>query len=298
MIERYQPDSVMLEGGDPLVVKPSYIRELLHYIDTNTHIRELGLTTNLWDFWKHPEKWIDIFKHPKMIVCTSFQYGSKRKLSDDVVIDEQLFTKIFDKYVKLVGKKINFISVLDYDNEQYVYNTVQFAKKLGVYCRINPAFVSGRCEQGYPFYKAIKHYTNIILDGDGDVVDNCYSLMRVVMHQHNDLSCPYIRNCSNVFRVVSPDNVVLNCSVFGTDANTLNSPNLIWANKTLNEIDVVDNNPHIVCSSCLTCRCFDICNGCRVNISNIQKEDLSIHCNTIKQCYDDITRYIIRTNEL
>ena len=300
MIQHYRPDSVMLEGGDPLVCKPSYIKAILDYIDKEETINELGITTNLWDFWKRPEKWVDIFKHPKVSVCTSFQYGNKRKLNDQVIFDAQLFEKVYSKFVHLVGKRINFIAVLDEDNEQYVYDTVNLAKRLNIYCKINPAFASGRCDHNYSYYKAIEHYTNIILNGDGDVVDNCYTLMRVVMNQNIDKSCPHIRHCSDVFRIVSPDEVVTNCSIFGMSFEQIKlDKQLKWIDKERKEIDVIDNFPTLVSEKCLSCRCFDICNGCRIKIEEIRNmQNLNQHCDVIKSCYDKIKRYIEETNEI
>ena len=290
LIDKYKPCSVMLEGGDPLVCKPSYINAILQRVKQDNSITELGITTNLWDFWKHPEKWVDILSDEKVSVCTSFQYGNRRKLSDKLILTDDLFEQIYTKFNQLTHKRINFISVLDYDNEQHVFDTIALAKKLNTYCKINPVFKSGRSDHNYPFHRAIRIYTDIIERGLGDVVDNCYTLLRVVGNQHVDRTCPYIRDCSDVFRVVSPDGIITNCSIYGSVVGHNSQP--------LQEIDVVSCNPCFVCSDCLSCRCFDVCNGCRMKIAQIRRDnDLKTHCAVIKECYDTIKQYVA-DNEL
>ena len=58
------PDTrtIIVNGGDPLVIQPDYYWELINYLDDNKYPAIISFTTNLWDFYKYPEKWVNIFK--------------------------------------------------------------------------------------------------------------------------------------------------------------------------------------------------------------------------------------------
>ena len=43
-------NTIIVNGGDPLMVKPEYYFEILKYIEEHNLITTLGLTTNLWAF--------------------------------------------------------------------------------------------------------------------------------------------------------------------------------------------------------------------------------------------------------
>lgn len=67
-IKKINPDDVILTGGDPLLVDPSFYEDILHINNTIT----LSFTTNLWDFYINPLKWIKLFKNSRVNVGTSF----------------------------------------------------------------------------------------------------------------------------------------------------------------------------------------------------------------------------------
>ena len=96
-IERF-PDTrtIIVNGGDPLVVKPSYYQELIDYLDRVDSHAIISMTSNLWDFYKRPEKWLPILRNPRVQVCTSFQYGDSRRITKSRVFKEEDFLKISD----------------------------------------------------------------------------------------------------------------------------------------------------------------------------------------------------------
>ena len=49
--------TIIVNGGDPLVIDPSYYWKIIEYLDKHELIASISLTTNLWPFYKNPQKW-------------------------------------------------------------------------------------------------------------------------------------------------------------------------------------------------------------------------------------------------
>ena len=66
------PDTqtIIVNGGDPLMMDPQYYREIIKYCDDNNLPANISLTTNLWPFYKNPNKWLDIFQNPRVGIAT------------------------------------------------------------------------------------------------------------------------------------------------------------------------------------------------------------------------------------
>lgn len=287
LVKQYQPvQSICFEGGDPLCIKPSIYKELLAWLDQEQiNDVDIGFTSNLWDFYLRPEKWLEIFKDPRVNVCTSFQFGNQRKLCDKKIFTEELFIEVYNKFKALVNKPLPFIAVISEENEDSVLQTVKLAKELKTTCKINPTFALGKAKTAYPFYKIISHYADIICAGLAEYEDNCLSLINCITIGDSS-NCPFNRQCSNVMRCVNQDGTCTTCSLYASSSYAK------YFNEN-NELDPTkDPSISIISNKCLTCPHFAVCNSCRVHIKEIQHQDLDSHCQFIHNSISRIKEYL------
>ena len=82
-LDRYpETQTIIVNGGDPLMVKPEYYWKIIDYLDDKGMDKTtISLTTNLWAFYKKPQMWEELFLHPRVGVCTSFNYGDTRRIT-------------------------------------------------------------------------------------------------------------------------------------------------------------------------------------------------------------------------
>ena len=90
-LERF-PDTktIIVNGGDPLMMSPAYYWKIIDWLDLHEYDTSVSFTTNLWPFYKNPEKWADLFNHERMGITTSFQYGGGRLKGDLTEFSEEL----------------------------------------------------------------------------------------------------------------------------------------------------------------------------------------------------------------
>lgn len=278
--------SVALEGGEPLMVRPDKLKRIIDFIDTELpHINDIGITTNLWDFYKRPEKWIDILKHPKLHVCTSFQYGNERRISKDLIFDEVLFRKVYNLFKEKVGKPLSFIAVIDETNEDSFLKTVELAKELCTTCKINRKIGVGRANASYPFEKMVELQTTLIELGLSDIEDNSLTLRELVAYKGiGDSTCPFVVGCNKHFVTVNPDGTKTFCSMVASKRDSTESPIKFY--KDISKYE----NKNIVNEKCLTCRAYDICNNCAILHEELKEKNLDDYCNKILNCYDRIAK--------
>jgi len=141
---------VIITGGDPLCCSPKLYEEILSLGDWN-----ISLTTNLKGFYEDPEKWLSLFKNPRVGVCTSFQYGTGRMWNESTLYDETMFRKVFTKFKDLVRYPLMFISVISEENEDRALDHLRLAKELGTKCKLNGIMPLGKSSVFYPQYKLV-----------------------------------------------------------------------------------------------------------------------------------------------
>lgn len=267
-VRKYNPSAITFEGGDPLVMPPQFyerlFRELLQY---NPSI-ELAMTTNLWNWYKNPEKW-GVLNDYDVQVCTSFQYGNKRKITDSRPYTEDIFLDVVEKWKALMRKRLSFISVIDYDNADSVMKTVKLAKRLKMFCKLNACFVSGRAKESYPWDLMLGHYADIVESGLAYWEDNSYQIAQLMLRSTNALTCPILPDCERCFIVLNPDGSVKNCST-AVDSNGGDS----------NVVRFYPKTP-IVTPECLTCEWFRYCNSCRVYRDSIATYHSPEYCQRV-----------------
>ena len=158
-LERFpQTHTIIVNGGDPLMMSPDYYWSLIDYLETRHLPATLSLTTNLWDFYLHPDKWTDLFCVPRVGITTSFHYGDTRRINSRRVYDEGMFWKVSDAFFDRVGYRPDFISVINEQNEYWALDNVRLAKKMQVECKLNNALASGREGRPYQLSKIYQIY--------------------------------------------------------------------------------------------------------------------------------------------
>lgn len=284
-LTKYKTDYIIVNGGDPLMVPPEYYYKIIEFINKNKLDTKITITSNLWDFFVHPDKWTDLFNHPIFSVCTSFQYGNARLKGDGTPFSEEDFMKIFYLFLEKTGRRLSFISVTTEENENRVIDTVLLAKDLGTTCKINPALQSGRTSRYYPKHKMLQHYYNILCLGLKDYEFNTKAIFDHVVFGKNDC-CPYTRDCLNNIRAMNPEGVTHSCGAFNDDYYLRKSKK----EKTYS----IDNNEHLdlkkdfnfLKQECLSCKHFLYCNSCYKTISDIKmNNDVEIHCSEVKKVF-------------
>lgn len=112
-LKRYPNTStIIVNGGDPLMVKPDYYWTIIEFLDDHELDTTISFTSNLWPFYKKPSMWVELFNHPRMGITTSFQYGGGRLKGDYTPYTEEDFWNVSDKMLDLCGYRPDFISVV------------------------------------------------------------------------------------------------------------------------------------------------------------------------------------------
>jgi MoaA/NifB/PqqE/SkfB family radical SAM enzyme len=101
-LERFpETRTIIVNGGDPLMMDPSYYWKIIEYLDDKDLDTTISFTTNLWPFYKNPNKWKELFNHPRMGITTSFQYGGGRLKGDLTEFSEEDFWNVSNAMLEL-----------------------------------------------------------------------------------------------------------------------------------------------------------------------------------------------------
>lgn len=285
--------SIAFEGGDPLCISPTYYYKFFEWKDSNPHLKncEVSFTTNLWDFYKRPHKWKDLFLRDDVDIGTSFQYGTGRRISANVVYDEDTFIDVFNKTVSVTGKRPGFITVIDESNQDTVIKTALLAKRLETVCKINPLFQSGKSKSFYSWDKMLLQYAQLFELHLDQYELNCKAIKGIITNQTDCVGCPlHNRHCDNDFRVINPDGYVKTCSM--DSSATVKFYNV-------NHIDNINDNRKLMLadSKCLTCDFYRWCNYCRIKIREYQSiNDQQQYCKNVEDAITRITQVIDNDN--
>ena len=269
-------NAVIVNGGDPLMMDPSYYFDILEFMEeTNDHCF-LSFTTNLLGFYLDPDKWTDLFKHKRVGIVTSFQYGDKRryklKEGKTKVFDEAFFVHIMKLFLNKIGYIPDFISVIDKDNEQYMEKTLLLAKRLNTVAKLNRATMSGLQKEYYPYYRMIQKVIEIIDKGYGKFEANCISLYYNYFYANRE-ECDICIDCHNYITVINPDGSITTCSnlASGDFVDLRTNPMARWS-KT-----------RPINNQCLCCEHYRFCNGCHYMVNEVHKmKDEEEYCKQMK----------------
>jgi len=288
-----QTNTIIVNGGDPLVINPSYYWKIIEYLDQNDLPAIISFTTNLWDFYKKPEKWLDLFRNYRRLqVATSFNYGDTRRISKNRVFTEDDFWKISDLMKELVGYRPGFISVITEENEDTAIDNVRLAKKMGVECKLNYAMASGAQNKPFLLSKIYKIYLQIYRQGLAPWEFNTKQMTARL--KDVPTVCPLNRNCDSGIRCLQPNGAYHSCGAFGDDNFEDNKKYEIDFKKEVYEKQFFlplkqDYTIQRMKDECLTCPMFKICNGCHKTIKDYKNLNLvEEHCSLMKEIAPEI----------
>lgn len=276
-IQHLDPENIIVTGGDPLMLSPQFFFDLLSINNKIT----LSLTTNLWDFKLNPSKWISLFANDRVMVCTSFQYGNRRKKPDGTTYTEQEFINVEKLFQTQIGYVPEFISVISKENEANAIQHVLLAKQLGTKCKLNGILPIGYSDEYYPRYKMLDIQFKIIDLGLEEFESNtlerksgkcpinihqdCYKLNRSIVIDEN-----------GKYRYSFCEDLAFDKPCFSD----------------INEIDTTDKLMLSECiegEKCFQCELFRFCNSCRVH-RIAAKNDIS-YCKNMSKYKQRLRQY-------
>jgi radical SAM protein with 4Fe4S-binding SPASM domain len=277
-----ETNTIIVNGGDPLMVSPSYYWKIIKFLDDHNMDTSISFTSNLWDFYMRPDKWVELIKHPRMGVATSFNYGETRIITEGRVYTEDLFWKVSDLFLDRIGYRPDFISVINEDNEDTAIDNVLLAKKMGVECKLNYAMASGDETTPYQLSKIYEIYIQI---ADQGLTEWEYNTKQMVTRLTGvGTTCPQNRDCDSGIRCLQPEGDYYSCGAFGDDKeypinfnDEMNSPEKIFPLKRELELNMLKDE-------CLSCPMFEICNGCKKTVKDMKISGIvESHCSLMKK---------------
>lgn len=275
-------ETIIINGGDPLMVKPEYYWRLLELLAEREMDRtNLSFTSNLWDFYKRPDKWTELFKQPNVNVGTSFHYGESRLIASTRVFREEDFVEISDLFLERIGYRPDFIAVVDEHNQDRAIDNVRLAKRLDVECKLNYANASGRQQRSFLISDMHRIYLEIFDLGLMPWEYNTKQMINKVNGFHT--TCPLHRSCDSGIRNLHPNGDYFSCGAFGDDQLFP----IDFEKEMASESIATPLSSSLLYQSmhegCYGCEMFGICNGCRKTVMDTQKSGrVEEHCNKMK----------------
>jgi|688.fasta_scaffold155294_3 radical SAM protein with 4Fe4S-binding SPASM domain len=292
-----ETNTIIVNGGDPLMMDPQYYWDIIKYLDDNNLSTGISFTSNLWPFYKNPNKWKELFNHPRMGITTSFQYGGGRLKGDLSEFSEEDFWNVSNAMLEHCGYRPDFIAVITEENEHLAIKNVELAKKMGVECKLNYAFSSGppvkfkniiMGQEGNPYMLADIYaiYVEIWKQGLTEWEYNTKQMVKRL--KGYTTTCPQNRNCDAGIRTLQPTGDYYSCGAFGDDRQYS-----IDFEKEMNGVKIFPLKFQLelqsLKQSCFTCPMFDICNGCKKTIKDLKEHNLvEAHCAKMKAIAADI----------
>lgn len=276
LIDQIKPSRLLINGGDPLIMDPDWYYEMYE----KTEI-PMSLTSNMKDFYLHPDKWSSLLNEEWMTIGTSFQYGNGRMWDPNTIYDEAMFIKVVEKFHKYIHHgTLPFIAVIDEHNEQFAMDHVMLAKKLDTTVKMNNAIPVGKCDKWYPRYKMFQMYISVIESGLEKYEANCSGRFYPSCPRNTFFQCnKCIRSC---YVDINDQLHVSNCDEFlvqGIEYSTIGE---------ITGKDVPDKirPSEYIKEECLSCSLCRLCNGCNLN-RKYAKTDPK-YCDEMKKLEDKI----------
>ena len=264
IIKILSPDNIIFVGGDPLLVEPSYYEEILALGDF-----EVSLTTNLKNFYLNPDKWKELFRNPRVDICTSFHYGTNRKWDKNTPYTESMFINVMNKFYDEIGYMPCFISIISDENEADALKHLELAKKLNGCCKLNRLLPLGLSKDFYPLYKMIDIWIKVYESDLLDYWDNDNQFYQGGCNFNTSLLC---ESSIRSFWISENNKVVYsNCEDCATYGHEIPIDKVRPIQKEV-PIPISD----IIKQDCLCCPLFRLCNGCK--LSRMTNKITPNHC--------------------
>jgi radical SAM protein with 4Fe4S-binding SPASM domain len=274
------------------MVPMSYYWQLIDWLDQRDYQTTISLTTNLWAFYKNPEKWAPLLKNKRVGVATSFNYGETRRVTEEQNYTEELFWEVSNLFLENIGYRPDFISVITEENEDTAIDNVRLAQRMGVECKLNYAMASGIQGKPYQLSKIYEKYVEIYDLGLWPWEFNTKQMMVRLKGISN--ICPQNRNCDNGIRALNPGGDYYSCGAMSDDRIY---PIDFYREMKGEFITPLKTAPELFSmkAECLTCPMFEICNGCKKTIKDTKGSGtVEKHCKLMKQL---APRIILINNE-
>jgi len=280
-----ETNTIIVNGGDPLMLSPTYYFDILNIIKEKNLDTTLSFTSNLWDFYKTPDKWTPLFQKENVGVTTSFNYGDTRRISKNRVYTEEDFWKISDLFLERIGYRPDFISVITNENLDTAFDNVLLAKKMGVQNKLNYVFNSGYSKEVFYLADIYKIYIKIYEEGLSEYEYNTDQIFKM---KSKLTTCPLSKVCDSNIRTLHPDGKLYSCGAFADDGK-YEIPHSEYKEAPLKK----DFNLKVLKADCFACELFDICNGCHKKISDIKQSDsIEKHCNKMQKIKENLVKHL------
>ena len=263
--------TIIFNGGDPLMMSPEYYFSIIDYVTKKHKDCFFSFTSNMWDFYKHPEKWYNLISQKNVGFITSFQLDNSRRLRDGTMFSIELFDKVQQTFFKYFNRHLDFISVLNDHNKDKYLVLIEIAKKYNCKCKLNT-----ECESGFgkyfPDYEMFKIYLDLIKRGLDKYEHNCQLFKQIINKNY-----PFCVGCKQGIRCIGPDLNIHNCPSLNDDQDKFDINNSDWSSKY-----------KFLKSECLSCEWFELCNGCCKKVFDAKNNNvIETHCKEIKQMLKD-----------
>ena len=271
-LDRYpNTNTIIVNGGDPLMMDPKYYMSLIEFLDKNNYPATVALTTNLWPFMVKPKKWLPVFQNPRVGIATSFQYGEGRLKGDLSVFTEEDFWKCSNSVLEYCGYRPDFIAVITEENEV---------------TKVNYAMASGEQDAPYMLSKVYEKYIEIWKAGLAPWEFNTSQMIKRLKKEHT--ICPQNRSCDSSIRTIQPEGDYYSCGAFGDDMDKAIDFEREMAGEQFTPL-ADDFELNSLKQACYSCPMFEICNGCKKTIKDLKQHNMvEDHCFHMKQLAPDI----------
>lgn len=296
-LERFpNTNTIIVNGGDPLMMPVKYYEEMCDYLDDKEMDCNLSFTSNLWDFYKRPDKWTPLFTRTfkndpdrrRVNITTSFNYGDGRRITKDRIFTEADFIAISDLCLERIGYRPHFISVIDESNIHNAIDNVRLAKHLGVDCKLNYAMASGRQGKPLPLSKIYDLYIKIWREGLATWEWNTRQMANRLAGAPT--SCPLHRKCDEGIRTLHPDGKYFSCGAFADDLEyEIDFKKEVIEGGAIQTPLQADLSIDSLKEECYSCPMFQVCNGCRKHVKDLKRSNkVEEHCSKMKSIAKDI----------
>jgi len=307
--------TIIINGGDPLMVAPGWYWRLIDHLEKHDYEASISFTSNLWPFLQKPQKWVDLFRHPRLGVTTSFNYGPGRVKGDLSLFTEDDLWEVSNAMLEYVGYRPDFISVVTDENEHLALDNVRLAKrmsegkpagsfadgvKVGVECKLNYAMASGDIivdprtghrmgQAGNPYLLAKVYALYVAIHKEGLTPWEFNTKQMSKRLTDRPTICPQNRKCDEGIRTIQPGGDYYSCGAFGDDRDKpIDYHAEVIEGKFFTPLQD-DANLSSMKTECFTCPMFAICNGCRKTVKDLKEAGLvEQHCKTMKTLATDI----------
>lgn len=278
LIKKLKPNNIIVTGGEPLTINPEYYLELQEL--SNCHI---GFTSNMKDFYLHPEKWERIVKDPNFGFITSFNYGDTRRWDEETPYTEEKFMEVTKLFKEVSGKpSLPFIAVIDESNEHLALDHVYLAKKLNTMVKLNGATKIGRCGKNYPKYKMIQTYLKIIELGLDDYEMTCHDrelgrcAFNINFLCHTGTRCCYVDTSGKLHYGICDDELSAGVEI------------PMDTNFPLDIHPIIPKKDEYIHDKCIYCELFRFCHGCPAH--RVHAKEFPEHCDEMLKMKDELIR--------